>query len=91
MNDPKLNFSKRFPYSIYNYLTEKKHFVETDSNISSLSTTNLNISQGYFPKTFLLNWFAVDIMKILTESQCIQYSDDSSEISKLKELFILQL
>ena len=30
-------------------------------------------------------------MKILTESQCIQYSDDSSEISKLKELFILQL
>ena len=55
MNDPKLNFSKRFPYSIYNYLTEKKHFVETDSNISSLSTTNLNISQGYFSKIFLLN------------------------------------
>ena len=40
-----LNFSKRFLYWIFSYLTDRRHFVQIDSNIPNILYTNFGVPQ----------------------------------------------
>ena len=84
----KLNFSKRFLHWIFNYLTDTQHFVQIDSNISNILITDFGVHQGSILGPILFNLCVADMTNILTESQYIQYADDSTiyESCKVKEV-----
>ena len=73
-----LNFSKHFLYWIFNYLTDRRHFAQTDSSISNILITNFGIPEGSVPGPILFNLCVADMANILSESQCIKYADDST-------------
>ena len=73
-----LNFSKRFLYWIFNYLTDRQHFVQTDSRFSNILITNFGVPQGSILGSILFNLCVADMTNILLESQCIHYADDST-------------
>ena len=73
-----LNFSKRFLYWIFNYLTDRRHFVQIDSGIFYVLITNFGVPQGSILGAILFNLCVADMTNILSESQCIQYADDST-------------
>ena len=73
-----LNFFKRFLYWIFNYLTDRRHFVQIDSGISNVLITNFGVPQGSILGAILFNLCVADMTNILSESQCIQYADDST-------------
>ena len=70
-----LNFSERFLYWIFSYLTDRRHFVQTDSNISNILYTNFGVPQGSILRTVLFNLCVADMKNILNGSKCIQYAD----------------
>ena len=41
-----LNFSKHSLYWIFNYLTDRRHFVQIDSSISNILITSFGVPQG---------------------------------------------
>ena len=43
-----LNFSTDILYWVFNYLTHRQHFVQIDSNCSSLLTAKYGIPQGSY-------------------------------------------
>ena len=71
-----LNFSKRFLYWVFNYLTDRRHFVQIDSSISNILITNFGVPKGSILGPILFNLCVADITNILSESQCIQCPDD---------------
>ena len=73
-----LNFSKHFLYWILNYLTDRQHFVQIDSSISNILITSFGVLQGSILGPILFNLCVADMTNILSESQCIQYADDST-------------
>ena len=73
-----LNFSKRFLYWIFNYLTDRRHFVQIDSSISNILITSFGVPQGSILRPILFNLHVADMANNLSESQCIQYADDST-------------
>ena len=73
-----LNFSKRFLYWIFNYLTDRQHFVQIDSSISNILITSFGVPQGSILRPILFNLHVADMANNLSESQCIQYADDST-------------
>ena len=73
-----LNFSKRFLYWIFNYLTDRRHFVQIYSTIYNILIANFGVLQGSILGPILFNLSVADKTNILSESQCIQYSDDST-------------
>ena len=73
-----LNFSKRFLSWIFNYLTDRGHFVQIDSSISNILITNFAVPQGSLLGPILFNLCVADMKNILSKSQCIQYAEDST-------------
>ena len=73
-----LNFCERFLYWIFDYLTDRQHFLQTDSSIFNALITNFGVPQGCILGPILFNFCVADMTNILSESQCIQYADDST-------------
>ena len=73
-----LNFSKHFLYWIFNYLLDRWHLIQIDSSISNILITNLGIPQGSILEPIVFKLCVADLTNILSESQCIQYTDDST-------------
>ena len=73
-----LNFSTDFLYCAFNYLTHRQHFVQIDSNCSSLLTAKYGVPQGSILDPILFNLYVPDMSSITPNSNCIQYADDST-------------
>ena len=73
-----LNFSKRFLYWIFSYLTDRRHFVQIDSNISSTLYTNFCVPQEPILGPLLFNLCVAHMNSISNGSECIQYADNST-------------
>ena len=73
-----LDFSKRSLYRIFSYLTDRRHFVQVDSNISNILYINFGLPQGSILGPVLFNLCVVDMKNILDGSECIQYTGDSA-------------
>ena len=73
-----LNFTKRFLYWIFSYLTDRLHFVQIDSNISNILYANFGVPQGPILESVLFNLCVADMKSILNGSKCIQYADNST-------------
>ena len=73
-----LNFSMDFLYWVFNYLTHTQHFVQIDSNYSSLLTAKYGVPQGSILGPIFSNLCVADMSSITPNSNCIQYADDST-------------
>ena len=73
-----LNFSTDFLYWVFNYLTHRQHFVQIDSNCSSLLTAKYGVPQGSILGPILFNLCVADMSSITPNSNCIQYANDST-------------
>ena len=72
----RLNFSKRFLYWIFSYLTERRHFVQIDALFSN-TIYKFGVPQGSILGFVLFNLCVVDLKNMLDGSECVQYVDDS--------------
>ena len=61
-------FFKRFSYWIFNYLTDRRHFVQIDSNISNTLITNFDVPQGFILGPVLFHLCVTDMTNILSET-----------------------
>ena len=52
----RLNFSKRFLYWIFSYLTERRHFVQIDALFSNTLYINLACHKDLFLDSFFLTY-----------------------------------
>ena len=73
-----LNFSTDFLYWVFNYLTHRQHFVQIDSNCSSLLTAKYGVPQGSILVPILFNLCVADMSSITPNCNCIQYADNST-------------
>ena len=79
--DTKNAFTKLFYgllYWAFNYLTHRQHFVQIDSNCSSLLTAKYGVSQGSILGPILYSLCVADMSSITPNSNFIQYADDST-------------
>ena len=65
-------------YWIFNYLTDRRYFVQIDSSISNILITSFGLPQGSILGPILFNLRVADRTNNLPEIQCIQYADDST-------------
>ena len=68
----------RFHTGFFNYLTDRQHFVQIDSNIYNLLIKNFGVSQKSILKSIFFNLLVADMMNIWSKSQCIQYANNST-------------
>ena len=83
-----LNFSKRFLYWIFSYLTDARPFAQIDSNIYNILDTNFRVPQGSILGPALFKLCVADMKNILNGSECIQYADDSTIYRNCKIKYI---
>ena len=69
-------FSRHFIYWILNYLTDRPHFVQIDSNISDIFDKSFGVPEGSILGLVFLNLHVADMKSKLNGSKCIQYADD---------------
>ena len=62
---------------MFNYLTDR-HFVQIDSSISNILITSFGVPQGSILGPILFNLCLAGMTNNSSESQCIQYADDST-------------
>ena len=73
-----LNFSTDFLYWVFNYLTHRKHFVQINSNCSSLLTAKYGVPQASILGLIFFNLCVADMSSITPNKNCMQYADDSA-------------
>ena len=73
-----LNFSTDSLYWVLNCLTHRQHFVQVDSNCSSLLTAKYGVPQGSILGPISFNLCVADMSSITPNSNCIQYAGDST-------------
>ena len=73
-----LNFSTDFLCWVFNYLTHRQHFMQIDSNCSSLLTAKYGVPQGSVLGPTFFNLCTADMSSITPNSNCIQYVDNST-------------
>ena len=66
-----INFSKRFLYWDFSYLTDRQHFIQIDLNISNILCTNVGVPQRSIVGPVLFNLCVADVKSILNGSKCI--------------------
>ena len=84
-----LHFSKHFLCWIFNYLTDRRNFVQIDSSISTILITSFGVPEGSILIPILFNLCVADMTNKLSESQCIQYADDSTIYKNLQNSVML--
>ena len=72
------NFSKTFLYWTLNHLTFRQRFVQIDAHFSTLLTSEFGVPQGSIMGPILFNPCVTDMSQITPESECLQYSDDTT-------------
>ena len=65
------NFSTDFLYWAFNYLTHRQHFVQIDSNCSSLLTAKYGVPQGSTLGPIFFNLCVADMSSITPNNNCI--------------------
>ena len=73
-----LKVSTDFLCWVFNYLTHRQHFLQIDSNCSSLLTAKYGVPQGSILGPILFYLSVVDMSSITPNSNCIQYAKDST-------------
>ena len=73
-----LNFFTDFLYWVFNYLTHRQHFIQIDSNCSSVLITKYGVPQGSIMGPILFNLYLADMSSITPNSNYIQYADNSN-------------
>ena len=56
-----INFSKHFLYCIFNYLTDRRHFVQIGSGVFNILITSLGVHQGSILRPILFNLRVADM------------------------------
>ena len=70
--------STDFRYWVFNYLMHRQHFIQIDSNCSSLLAAKYGVSDGSILGPILINLCVADMSSITPNSNFIQYADDST-------------
>ena len=73
-----LNFSTDFLYWVFNYLTNRQHFVQIDSNCLSPLIAKYGVPEGSILGPVLFNLYVADMSSITPNSNCIQCTDNST-------------
>ena len=66
-----LNFSRDFLYWVFNYLSHGQHFVQIDSNCSSLLIAKYGVPQSSILDPILFNLCVADMSSITPNSHCV--------------------
>ena len=73
----KLGFSKQFLYWTLSYLSERKHFVQIDTNRSVNLPIHFGVPQGSILGPILFNLYVNDLQDTVA-TNAIQYADDTT-------------
>ena len=73
-----LNFSTDFSYWVFYYLTHRQHFVQINSNCSSLLRAKYGVPQGSILGPILFSLCVADMSSVTPNSNCIQYANYST-------------
>ena len=61
-----------------NYLTFRQHFVQIDARFSILLSSEFGVPQGSILGPILFNLRVADMSHMTPESECLQYTDDTT-------------